>query len=334
MKNEMLMFAVAALLTAEPIVTAVGAQDTRRMANIRWDLTSQFDDADGAHLTDPVLISVCGNSLAVLDLATPHLTHFSKDLRPLAKFGRAGSGPGELRSPSDLACDSQGAAWIPDGANGRVLRVSAQGSLDGMIGIDRELQRLAAAPDGQRFWISTSDPAQLAVEFSRAGEVAVTAFASADLRPIDMLRREPWLVTTADGSVIVAFRWSSRLLRIEANGTPGFSVDGPEKVDFPLTRSYPAGNDGRNTMVRIAPGATEAVLQLFRDDDVVNVRFKGSGPDKGSVVDRFNAKTGAYIESIRLPIVPVSVAFDQETAYLLVADPVPGIRKYRMHRVR
>lgn len=334
MTNETLMSALAVLLATGPALTVIDAQDTRRTASIRWELTSQFDDAAGVYLTNPVLISACGGALAVLDLGTPHVIHFSMDLKPLSKFGRAGAGPGELRSPSDLACDSQGTAWLPDGANGRVLRVSAMGTYDGMVRIDRELQRLATAPDGQRFWISTSDPSQLVVAFSRTGEVAARAFAPADLQPIDMLRREPWLVTTPDGAVIVAFRWSSRLLRIEADGTPGFSVDGPEKVDFPLTRSYSVGGGGRNTMVRIAPGSTEAALQLFRDEDVINVRFKGAGPDKGKIVDRFNAKTGAYIESIRLPVVPVAVAFENQTAYLLVADPVPAIQVYRMHRSR
>lgn len=48
-------------------------------------------------------------------------------LKVVAEFGSSGQGPGELKEPADLACDSKGNVYVCDAGNGRVLRFDENG---------------------------------------------------------------------------------------------------------------------------------------------------------------------------------------------------------------
>jgi hypothetical protein len=137
------------------------------------------------------------------------------------------------------------------------------------------------------------------------------------------------LQPTEDGGIVTAFRWSSQIYRVDANGKIVYSIDGIEKIAFPAQRSFSTGGGGSPTMIRVDPAASEAVLQLLVAGKTVNALFGGSSPNKKAILDRYDVADGHYLGSIKLGFQPTSIGIAGSSLYALMNDPVPTIIRLR-----
>src|SRR5262245_2652704 len=111
----------------------------------------------------------------VTDLDAGRVTVWTADGDPLASFGTAGSGPGQLREPWGIAVDGSGDVWVADHGNHRIQRFSASGDWLGSwgeagMGEDQMLgpMGLAVARDGS---LIVTDLNGRVRSFSRSGAV-------------------------------------------------------------------------------------------------------------------------------------------------------------------
>jgi hypothetical protein len=147
------------------------------------------------------------------------------------------------------------------------------------------------------------------------------------LQPFNSLQRESFIAPAPDGGLIVAFRWSSILVRVGPEGQVDSLSAGIERTMFPAFKPFPAGRSGR-MILRIDPQAPEAAQDLFVVGDPINVLYAGRPPEKGRILDQYLI-TGRYLGSIRLPVVPLAVASSDGNLFAVVVEPEPAVVKFR-----
>ena len=309
---------------------AADAQPTRRMADARPTVAFRIDDASGGVLGQPALVRACGGGIIVLDLGLTQVIRLSRELKVLWRYGREGSGPGEFRAPMDVACDAAGRAWIVDPANSRITRLTSSGRLDTLVALEVPAQRLAVHPNGNDYWTMGTDPTSLiaARKFNARGVRRVPT--PPEIAKVDPLQVEGWLASTGDGGIVVSFRWSSTLYRVDSAGHYKTPMTAPEPIQFPRSREYAVGSRGQNRMVRVDPDASEGSLQLAVADGIAYSLFGGAGPLKGRIVDRYDVVRDRYLNSIELTFAPYGLGVANGMLYVLQLDPAPAVIAYKL----
>jgi hypothetical protein len=321
--------ATALVVASGLLVPALNnAQVPRRIDGVWTSIGSRYSDADGRFLGMPQKIVACGAYLVSLDLDGNYVAAFDRNLRPLWRFGREGGGPGELRMPSDVACDARGTVWILDPANSRILKVGPSGTLQSTVMLSESATRLTVSPDGSRLFASgTRDLVQV---MDSLGRILSRLGHPDPLKDLTLVQRESRMVSLGSSGLVVGFRWSSTLVLIPDVAASPHLLEGIEPVPFPQVRSYPAGRPGA-TMVRIDPAAREVTSGLFLLGDTLGVLVapREEGP---RLVDRYLLPTGRYLGSWRVPAAVVSVAWMSGSLYALSNEPVPQLARLQRER--
>lgn len=304
------------------------AQGNRTWAEADLVETGRYSDPGGENLVSPQKIVACSDRIFTLDLGDGHVGAFDLELKPLWRFGRPGSGPGEFRIPSDIACDAAGNAWVADPGNSRITVIDRAGQLKTTVRMTTRLNRLAVQPDGSRFFVDANGDA-LALSFDAAGGDSAAIAAPEVLRPLNTLQREAFIATTPSGALAGAFRWSGSMVLVSAGAEAQMSP-GVEQVPFPEVRARSAPGGGGRTIVRIDPKAVKGARGVAILADTIYVIFEGQGPNAGKTLDRYSAWDLSYLGSLLLPSATESVAVTPGALYVLQSDPVSAIIRYEV----
>jgi hypothetical protein len=280
-------------------------------------------DPRGKWLAKPQRLTRCGGVLGVLDSGDTHVTGVSLENRILWRAGRSGSGPGEFRTVESLDCGPGGDVWVPDRGNARIQVISSNGTLLRTIPMEKGIRRLVHALDDSTLWANTIGSSELVLMLDRQARIVRTFDLPPWLRRLTSQQLESFLAPTKDGALIVAFRWSSMLLKVGAGGTVDSIQRGIEPIPFPEMRAFPSGRHGERVL-RIDPAAPEAVQGLSINGDTINVLFAGRSGSRGRIIDKY-LTSGRYVGSVQLPVAPLDIVVAGDRIYALLNDPEPAV---------
>jgi len=103
------------------------AQSTvARNASLLWQVDGSESGEPFGDLRDYVLLR--DGTVWALDFKDQTIRRYDAKGAPLSSVGRKGSGPGEMRNANGLAVAPDGAVWVNDPANGRLLVFAASGA--------------------------------------------------------------------------------------------------------------------------------------------------------------------------------------------------------------
>jgi len=225
-------------------------------------------------------------------------------------FGRYGEGPHEFNFIQDIDVSSggevfvldrqRGRASVIDGRTGRSIAsfpvprtstASAYGILPGY----REARALVISQEAfhRTLWLSLSqDGLQLRTE-----PMPELISLACDHH----LACEFFTTVTGSRGGAVAFRWSSKLLFLEAGGSVRTLVDGVEEIPFPGIKTYDNVGAIRATVTRVDPQAPTAVLDITADSSHLFVSFGGLTEESRHIVDVYSVVDGGYRGSYLFP---------------------------------
>lgn len=267
-----------------------------------------WEDVDGTLLGQrPLQIERSPRGgLVVTDWGDFSIRELSSSGELVWKFGRSGFGPGEFTLFLDLHFTEDGNLQILDPRNRRVTVVNAAG----------ELVETVPLPGGE--------PAALLPASFDAGHVAVvpftnkkdtlwTSFSKTGVRRRTVLT-PPEFAFDGDmagaggateipgGGALIYFRWSSRMIILEADGNIGVLADGVEAIPFPeLVEVSASGPGWTGTGFKVDPEAVRAVQGATATRSRIFVLYLGSTSHAGRVVDTYATQDGQYLGSYLFP---------------------------------
>ena len=270
----------------------------------------EIRDVDGDWFGDPwTLSSLPDGGFLVVDGGT-QLRAFDAEGSFRWSFGRRGGGPGEFQSIQDVALTADGTVLVLDSQLSRVTLLDASTSeMLGTVPLDTDI------PAGNIL------PTSLAVAMVRVGgswriikedgEVADTVQLPV---PCERLLCEARTAAGPEG-MAVAFRWSSDLILLNADGSLRGTADGIEPRRFPELVTYDLDPDDLGlrqfatlAVTKVDPTAIEVTRSLAVDGTRVFVLALGTGDNRGRIIDVYGVLDGLYQGSILLPTKVSSIA--------------------------
>ncbi|MDP6540074.1 MAG: NHL repeat-containing protein [Planctomycetota bacterium] len=264
-------------------------------------------------LGEPRGLDVEGERLWVADAGSHRVEVFATDGRALGGFGGAGTAPGRLLRPVDVAATGDGRAWVADFDNDRVQLFDADGRPLLAVGDFGPFPGLFAGPaavewrDGRLF---VADHANHRVQVLDGGGEALFEFGVHALLPREgegRLHYPVGLAVDAAGLravVVEALDDRCQLFGVEANEAAG------EELAPPPISPTPTAHLGRN--------ATQAASLLAVDSPeehcVLLYDIDWREPRLISRVGGRGVKTGLFRR-------PAGVVLDGEQGRLFVSDP-------------
>ena len=244
----------------------------------------------------------------------------------LWSWGSRGEGPGELKAVRTIDVAPDGSVVLVDSGNRRVVRLSADGLLleEGPVPAQSaDVWSVAALADGRLAVVGR--PASgfgLALSLWN-GDAVVGAAWPAGLGEASMLQHQGRVARWGDKGWVFGFAFGNGWTTFqEARLTGVFPY--VEHSDFPEVRRTHRDDGGfRETMMR---RPADAGLSLSVVGDTLFVLFGGESQWRGRVLDKFDARTGAYLETDVLPHYASEAVVDGDRAFTIEAwDVFPRI---------
>lgn len=286
----------------------VAALDAQR----RWLPTpvevAAWEDVDGTLLgTRPLQIQRSPRGgLVVTDWGDFSIREVSAAGELVWKFGRNGPGPGEFLAFVDLKFDEDGSLHVLDPRNRRITVVSSVGELLATVPVRGGTPASLLPP--------SFDPGHFAVvPYTNKRDTLWTSFSKAGIRhravlmPAQVafdhdLTGEGWAVGIPGGRAAVYFRWSSRMIILEADGSVGALADGVEAIPFPEVVAVERSGPGWTiTGFKVDPKAVKAARGATATTSRIYVLYLGSTSHAGRVVDTYSTQGGEYLGSHLFP---------------------------------
>lgn len=270
----------------------------------------EIKDVDGDWFGDPwTLSSRPDGGFLVVDGGT-QLRAFDAEGLLEWSFGRRGGGPGEFRSIQDVAWTANGRLLVLDSQLSRVTLLDAStGDLLGTVPLNTDI------PAGNVL------PTSLAAAMVRVGDswniINEDGEVVDSVRlpiPCERLLCEARAASGLEG-MAVAFRWSSDLILLNADGSLRATADGIEAREFPDLVTY--GLDPEDlglrqfatlAVTKVDPTAVEMTRSLAVDGTHVFVLAVGATDNRGRIIDVYAMSDGVYQGSILLPSKVSSIA--------------------------
>lgn len=272
-------------------------------------LVASFVDEDGTVFGDASeIVALPGGGFALADRRDGVVRAFGVDGSPAWTFGRSGSGPGEFRFIQDIDVSAEGEVLVLDRHLGRATVINARtgqfvtsfqiytGGMSGMLPSSGS-GRVLVIPESEKdktLWVSVSEDG---VELE-----------SADM-PLDCghnLACETYSTVTGSMGAAMAFRWSSKVILLDPDGSLRAIVDGIGGLPFPGVNTEavtPPAELGLRAMsvTKVDRSAGEATLGLTGDRSNLFVLAAGSGEEHRRKVDVYSVATGDYRGSFLIP---------------------------------
>ena len=300
------------LAIAASVVPLVSAPPSSAQApERRWlpepVLVASVVDEDGTLFGDPqAIVALPDGAFALADRGENTIRAFFADGSPAWTFGRSGAGPGEFSFIQDIDVSPAGEVLVLDRALGRTTVLDAatgtpitsfQIYTGGQYGIlpSSGPGRVLVIPEGEKdktLWVSVSEDG--------------VALRSADM-PVacnHSLACEAYSTTTGSIGSALAFRWSSKLVFLDPDGSLRSIIDGVEGLPIPDVNreSTTIPGLGNATVTRVDRSAGEATAGLTGDESNLYVLFGGSQEEeRRRIVNVYSVATGDYRGSFLFP---------------------------------
>ena len=289
------------LLAAQSLFSS--SDNVKRIrSSVVFDTLWAFGGPSDTVLASPGRLRPDGaQGVVVFDRVNQDVYRFGADGDLLWSWGPEGEGPGELKAVRALDVAPDGSVVLVDSGNQRVVRLSADGLLLEEVPMPAQaadVWSVAALADGRLAVVGR--PASgfgLALSLWN-GDAVVGAAWPAGLGEPSMLQHQGNVARWGDKGWVFGFAVGNGWTTFrEARLTGVFPY--VEHSDFPEVQRVHRDDGGfRETMMR---RPVDAGLSLSVVGDTLFVLFGGESQSRGRVLDKFDARTGAYLETDVLP---------------------------------
>ncbi len=302
------------LLTASVSCAGRDPSATRRIRDVSWD-TVWIREAslEDSVLIGPVgmLLSSSGDRLFIPDPGGDRVEAFSTADGSLEwTLGRKGHGPGEFTDMSGASLSGGDTLAVLDPAARRLSLISADGSFLGGQPLPAELYGYSACSlSGGRMLIAaleTMENSVYLIDHSSVREKFQLPWPA--IAKLPGIVTEVYLQRLNDSTCVGALMRAHGFALL---GAHGFGATGKyiEEVDFPEVIT-----EGRRMTISSTTVATRDV-SVF--EDTIQVLFGGNSPDRGALLDLYDAGSLQYSGSYRLPFKALFVRRSRNTFFAL-----------------
>lgn len=298
---------------------------------------------NGDLLFSPLWIYAEDGYVYVIDYgADEPILRFDDQFRLLNTFGRWGQGPSEVQTPVAIVgkCDSLLFVHVyPQ------KRINASNVLDGsyVFSLDADLTtmwREVRYNDG--FWVVTRNLPNEPVILCRSDSCgSVATGTELYLSPVESIPervlRNPYLrdgriAITSDGTIYVSSLWASLLMAFDNKVTVLFDQYDPLNSQFPPVHAGPPWvNEFPETNISITVD-DRYVYTLYSGTIIDEQEFLREnidvGLNKGEIINVFDKHTGAYITSLRLPLLAKDFAISGDAIFVISDYPEVVLVKF------
>lgn len=236
-----------------------------------------------------------------------------------------GAGPGEFRSVSGVAFETDGRIWVADRANGRLTQLSPELKVLSALSTSAPLRSFAPSAAGRRFIAIPESVQDLAIVVDSAGQLQRRVAFAAQEASLNPILRERTLIRVSDSLAIIQFRWLDRRIGLRMDGRVAYSVGDlsqmPKVVAMPM---------GPNTAYRIESGAAEFALSIaVHGDELLVLRGSANERAHGRTISAYDVKTGVLRRTLLLPRALLNIA-SNGPMLLGIAETEDGFGMYRL----
>lgn len=306
----------------EPLWSA--GQGPRVVLDLTLDTLFHRHGRTDSLLVNPALPRHTDAGVAILDRIEQEVTVYAEDGTRLWTAGGVGGGPGELRNVRDLQATESGELIVYDVGNGKLA------TLDVFTGQLRSELRLpedagtaeSMVPLGDSILLVTlraDEP--LAVVSVVDGSVERLAMPWPGFSRLHALHRQG--ITAAEGSRwTYLFRYGNGFFPFQGTEPMGYLGQFVEHLPFPAL-SVSVTPNGRSTSFVDSPVCSACSASLV--GDTLFVHFGGETELAARILDAYDARTGAYLVSYRLPTFFKYVEVARDWIAGVREDPYPEL---------
>jgi 6-bladed beta-propeller len=231
--------------------------------------------------------------LYVLDYTVPDIIKLSNKGIVLARYGKGmGSGPGELRNPTDFSIDSKGNVWVADPINNEVVVYNNNGNALNTFKPFKSPYRVMPFSDSGYVMISNFSSDLFHIYIGDKEQKSFGNIISDQVRNSIIL--DGTISSDSENNIFYSSNRGGLLLSYNIEGKLNFATTLINKV--PIL----AETESKNGFMRITSKWT--ALNISTDNGKIYVLdVMGSKVLHCSIIDVYNAGYGHYINSIKLP---------------------------------
>lgn len=323
-----------------------GASDDRAPSTERvfadgsWDTLAYIEVA----LSDTLLFSVSNVTAGpqgfwVMDHGAKKVAHFDWEGALRWYAGRAGQGPGEFSRLEQGVLDADGRLWILDPINARVSVLDESGELAREVPLSTQGETtvphgFALTAEGDRLYTLVLGDGLLPLALDargravRTGDTIAVSDAVSDRGPTSIALQGIVGQDREGDTWVYAFSMGDGMYRFRGTELVGGRIPYVEPVPFPgLVREVSREGSTVNTVTRLT-SPRFAANAVFVQDDTILVGFRGETDHAGRLVDRYDLESGAYLDSMLLPLAG-RVAVWEDRFVVIANDPTPRVLALR-----
>lgn len=283
-----------------------------------------FSASGDTALAWPGLIAAGGGKVYLFDWGNNRVLELNDRGDKGATFGRRGPGPGEFRMVTDMQLAQNGTLHLLDTQNRRITVLSDRLQPVKEIPLETAVgqpQRALPEVDGYLLYTIPSDTAL--VEASRNGtRTGARPLPWREVTLVHWVAREGYLLQDdASDLIVYAFKYGNGWIAFRpathtASSRGRFFFDAP----FPTVVQT---RDPSGYSLRFSERATLTIRGAAVSAGCLYVTANDVGGDAESILDVFDASTGTYMLSYRIPFNIGNIAVSNDVAYALGSDPYP-----------
>jgi hypothetical protein len=278
------------------------APDPRRYDAYHAILDAMFVDTQGNDLMSPQAIAADERRVIAYDAKDTRIVALASTGERLWRVARPVPLSSNRSAITDVQLASNGEAWLIDPVHQSFTVVSPDGRTVRTIAAPAAVDRWLPLGNGTSFVANTPDSTGFLSLFSGTAQVTKRIPLPSNLATVHRLAREFRIARLGSTGFVVSFRWSSRLIGYANDGTllfdaPGVHVNQP----FPGVRTYALSPRGGQYAIRVDPQAKEETRGACATDSALLVLSAHEDARGMSIVDRYAARSGQYLDSFVAP---------------------------------
>jgi hypothetical protein len=320
------VIAAAAIAHAQEPRPQTAGHPTRVIANGEWQVVRTIGRETDA-FDNPIHLVATEGRFIVSDAGTNSIKSFRMTGEREWSFGRTGSGPGEFRHIFDLSLDDSGDVLVYDEALSRLTVIDRSGRLVRTIATKGRADRAVFGATAGTYVLLTTTSDTLARTIDSSGTVRSIVPLPADMRSFPGLARELSRVISSPSGHLLPFRWTSRMLVLDAGGSVRRGCTGLDSLSFPDVFETKLSDIGELKGVRasrIDPRAREATIYATSLEGKLAIEPLANR-GKPRVIDIYASDCGRYLESRPFPFASGTIAGTRNLLVAMLAEPVPHV---------
>lgn len=302
----------------------------RQVATARWDtLWKVGGGVQDSILLQPWRLAASGDRVYVFDGAAARLLAFSaKDGSVAWMVGRKGSGPGEFKMVRDLEVGPGGRPMLLDVGNARITTLDQTGAVHHQTRLVNVgyVDQFAPLPDGRAVLLTQHPDSALAVTDTSGGIVQRLGLPWKEFAELHPLVRQGNLASGGDVRWAFGFGLGDGWFGFNGTHADGGKRPYIERAEFPQVVEK---REGGSLTTQLASYTPCSGCSMTIDGTDFYVLFGGRTDHRHAVLDRYDLRTGRYLESLVLPAKATEAAVTGGTFFLLVEDPAPMLLALR-----